>query len=249
MNTPNPLHPQGTFPGSGGRSHVRIAVFTILAIHVVLLGALLLQGCKRTAEPPLPPAETNVFMPPYEPPTNPPPPPVVIQTTLPPVVVPAPIPPVPPPVPTEGEREHVVVARDSFYTLAKKYNVTMKAIAEANPGVDSTRLKLGQKLKIPAGGTAAVVAPSVVAPVANGVEKTYSVKSGDTLMKIAKEHGTTVKALRLANRLKTDQIKVSQKIKIPAKASAVPAPEPVATALPPVTTPPPPVFTPGATNP
>jgi hypothetical protein len=51
MNTPSPLVPQGTFLGKPGRSHIRIAVFTILAIHVVLLGALLLQGCKRTTAP------------------------------------------------------------------------------------------------------------------------------------------------------------------------------------------------------
>src|SRR3954463_3887179 len=45
---PNPLVPQGTFESQArGKSHVRIAVFTILAIHVVVLGALLIQGCKR----------------------------------------------------------------------------------------------------------------------------------------------------------------------------------------------------------
>src|SRR5688572_14443012 len=47
-NTPNPLVPQGSMPDKRGKSHVRIAVFTILAVHAVLLGALLLQGCKRT---------------------------------------------------------------------------------------------------------------------------------------------------------------------------------------------------------
>lgn len=50
MNTPSPLIPQGSFLDKPGRSHIRIAVFTILAIHVVLLGALLLQGCKRTTD-------------------------------------------------------------------------------------------------------------------------------------------------------------------------------------------------------
>ena len=48
-NTPNPLVPQGTFP-SHRKSHVRIAVFSILALHLILLEALLLQGCKRTAD-------------------------------------------------------------------------------------------------------------------------------------------------------------------------------------------------------
>src|SRR5437868_13552558 len=51
MNTPNPLIPQGTLPESRGKSHVRIAVFTILTIHVLLLGALLMAGgCKKTSD-------------------------------------------------------------------------------------------------------------------------------------------------------------------------------------------------------
>jgi len=56
------------------------------------------------------------------------------------------------------------------------------------------------------------------------------------LMKIAKSNGTTVKALRSANALKTDQIKVGQKLKIPSKVSA-PIPEPLSTSAVPVTTP------------
>jgi hypothetical protein len=48
MKQPNPLVPQGSFESQGRRkSHVRLAVFTILAIHLVVLGALLIQGCKR----------------------------------------------------------------------------------------------------------------------------------------------------------------------------------------------------------
>jgi LysM repeat protein len=63
----------------------------------------------------------------------------------------------------------------------------------------------------------------------------YTVKSGDTLTKIAKAHGTTVKAIKAASNLTTDHIKVGQKLTIPAKAEAAapaPAPAPV-TATPP----------------
>ena len=57
--------------------------------------------------------------------------------------------------------------------------------------------------------------------------ETYTVKSGDTLTKIAKAHGTTVKAIKAASNLTTDHIKVGQKLKIPAKAeAAAPAPAP-----------------------
>ncbi len=51
MNTtPNPLIPQGTFLEHRTKSHFRIAVFTILAVHVVLIGSFLLAGCKRTTD-------------------------------------------------------------------------------------------------------------------------------------------------------------------------------------------------------
>ncbi len=50
------------------------------------------------------------------------------------------------------------------------------------------------------------------------------VKSGDSLTKIAKDHGTTVNALRKANKLTTDKIKVGDKLKIPVSAASAPAP-------------------------
>jgi LysM repeat protein len=43
----------------------------------------------------------------------------------------------------------------------------------------------------------------------------YVVKSGDSLTRIAKAHGTTVKALKAANGLQNDRIVVGAKLKIP----------------------------------
>jgi len=231
MNTPNPLIPQGTLPDSRGKSHVRIAVFTIMAIHVVLLSALLMAGCKKTTDAST--ETTNAFTP-FEPTTNvfvpaPSPATSVLATTTQvvntapavPVASPTAETPAGAPPPAAAEREHVVVKDDSFYTLGKHYNVSMRAIAEANPGVDPTRLKIGQKIKIPAPASAPSASTSSNGSVpSNGGEKTYTVKSGDTLWKIAKDHGVTEKALRTANNLKTTQIKVGQKLKIPASVSA-----------------------------
>ncbi len=74
---------------------------------------------------------------------------------------------------------------------------------------------------------------------ATGGGETYVVKSGDTLTKIAKANGTTVKAIESENNLTTTKIKVGQKLKIPAAAaSAAPAPvEAPAPAVAPATTP------------
>src|SRR5258706_6209143 len=50
MNTPSPLIPQGALPTMRAKSHIRIAIISILAVHVVLLLALLMAGCKKTSD-------------------------------------------------------------------------------------------------------------------------------------------------------------------------------------------------------
>ncbi len=251
MNKPNPLVPQGTFADKG-KSHIRITVFAILAVHVVLLGVLLIAGCNKketgaqTGDPGLPPAVPPLT----SDPTNPwpaLPPSVNVVTTPPPAFVP--LPPNPPPtevlVPpvTAAVTEHTVVKGDSFYTLGKQYKVGYKAIADVNPGVDSTKLRLGQKINIPppkSGTSSAAPAPGASAPVNASSDSVYVVKSGDNLIKIAKAHGITPKQLQAANNLRTTQIRVSQKLKIPGKAPINP---PEAAAPPPGT----PGLTPDAT--
>lgn len=232
MSTPNPLLPQGVLPEKG-KSHVRLAVFTILAIHVVLLSGLLILGCKKTEEPPPDlTSNTNMF-PPLPPPeafiptpTSPPLPLTTQETVLTPptdtqtvVVPPAVTPWSPPPIvepPPAAGAEHIVVKGDSFYTLGRKYGVTMRAIAEANPGVNSSRLKIGQKLRIPAPSRAPAGTANAGSVTSDGM-KIYTVKSGDNLTKIARAHGVTLKALRSVNNLRMDALKVGQKLKIPTK--------------------------------
>lgn len=152
------------------------------------------------------------------------------------------------PAPTTPSTEHTVVKGDTGAGIAKKYGMGWKAIEAANPGVDARRLKLGQKLIIPAKSVTAApaaAADAVAAPAGGGASTAgadkYTVKSGDTLAKIAKSHGVTVKALQSANGLKLTSIKVGQKLKIPAKAAAHAAKPAVAAPVPdlPALTPPP----------
>ena len=253
MNNPNPFVPKGSLleQQSARRSRLKLAVFCVLAVSITGLVAVLIQGCKRekpTDE--LNPLSLDTSMtnsdlgstnPPLTEVTNPPitVPPVV---TNPPVVV-APIEPV---TPAAGA-DYVVVKGDSLAKIAKKNGVTLKALQAANPGVVPTKLKVGQKLTIPAGGSAVTSSAAPTATV--GGETTtasYTVKSGDTLTKIAKSHGTSVKAIEAANGLSTTKIKVGQKLKIPSKGEAAVAapvaPAPVvdntpAPALPPITAP------------
>jgi LysM repeat protein len=54
----------------------------------------------------------------------------------------------------------------------------------------------------------------------SGDATTYTVKSGDTLSKIAKQNHTTFKKIMALNDLKTTSIKVGQKLKLPAPKTA-----------------------------
>ncbi len=147
--------------------------------------------------------------------------------------------------PTGSASEYKVQKGDIAFILAKKHNVTLKELQAANPNVDLKKLKVGATLQIPAPGAAAEAkaakaagtATDAAAPAeaASGDGSVYHVKGGDSLGKIAKRHGTTVKAIRQLNGLSNDNIRVGQKLKLPAKsaaaaAAAAPAPEPASAA-------------------
>lgn len=207
MNT-NPFPSQSTASTdakSQSRSRIKTAVYSVVAVHVAACVALLLtQGCKEKPPEEVPLAEqpaitnepgmteTNV---PFAEPTN-----TVAQY----------VEPVPVPVPAVTTYE--VKSGDSFTTIAQNNQTTVPAITAANPGVDSRKLKIGQKLNLPAPGAVVnTVAPKVLDA------NTYVVKSGDVLGKIAKDHGTTVSAIKALNGLATDKINVGQKLKLPPK--------------------------------
>jgi LysM repeat protein len=213
-----------------GRARVKIAVFVVLAIHGIGLLALLMQGCKKepdaTVPPPLEHTDTNAAPTTFVEPTNTPPAVTnepLVTSNVPPAVLTEPV--APPSVPATTS-EYKVAKGDSFSSIAKKMHVSAKALQEANPGIEPTKLQIGQTLHIPAplpattGNGSTATAPTD----STGGMQTYSVKSGDSLTKIASQFGTTVKAIRAANNLKSDRIVVGQKLQIPAKAAPAPAP-------------------------
>ena len=238
----SPLIPQGSLleQKSKSQSRVKIAFYTVVGLHATAFCvALLVQGCKR--EQPLPPAEGDESMtyvesnlpplepiiPPYAQPTSPPP-----NRVEPPYIPPAVTPPV-----TPTTTEYTVQAGDTLSSIGKKFGVPWKAIQNANPGVEPTKLQIGQKIVIPPPQAPAVGDAGL--PMTESGEQLYEVKSGDTLSGIARRYGTRVDAIREANNLVTDRIIVGQKLKIPAKAEApAPAPETIPNLPPPTTVPP-----------
>jgi LysM repeat protein len=224
MNNQNPLVPQSSFLEQKNKYRaVKIAVFVVLAIHGIGLMALLMQGCQKPPEIPPPPPEPTNAPPAFVEPTNVPAAPsnaaAAPVTPATPAVTPAATEPTTPAVPA-GATEYAIVKGDFLEKIAKKFHVSVKAILDANPGIAPTKLKIGQKLNIPAAAAPAATPAASAEPASAAGDQVYAVKSGDTLSSIAKDKGTTIKALRALNSLKTDRITVGQKLKVPAKTSA-----------------------------
>jgi len=205
-----------------GRSRVKIAVFFVLAVHCIGLLALLVQGCNGDTKKTTQADNSAAPIPPQLDTSNTA---AVVTDTNPTASNIATNPAQAEPIaanPTAAS-DYTIVSGDTYSTIARKFHVSSKAITEANPGVEPTKLRVGQKIHIPAATASAPAQPtgSTVAANSSG-EQMYTVKSGDNLTTIARVHGTSVRALRAANSLTTDALKVGQKLKMPKGSAAAP---------------------------
>jgi len=87
--------------------------------------------------------------------------------------------------------EYTVKSGDTLEAIARAQlgdGQKWRAIVEMNPGLDPKALKVGQKLKMPAGGTATAKESSApTSGAANSATNTYTVQKGDTLVAIARK--------------------------------------------------------------
>ena len=190
MNNPSPLIPQGAKPPRQ-KSSLYFKVLMILTVHVVVIGGMLLQGCKDTGKDQAKPdgsavaAGDTTAMAPVN--SNMTTTAVGVPVDVPPTVNPnikdayagtattaAPVTPLAPSavslVPSAkspdlsapGEtREYAIAKGDTLGSIARKNGLSLKTLMEANPGVDARKLQIGQKVQIPA-ASAAMAATSTV---------------------------------------------------------------------------------------
>jgi LysM repeat protein len=75
---------------------------------------------------------------------------------------------------TSGEQTYVVKSGDTLTKIAGGYGITVKALRNANPNLKTTKIKVGQKLKVPPKGAAPSVstAASTEVPTTNPTPST-----------------------------------------------------------------------------
>ncbi|CAI1029544.1 N-acetylmuramoyl-L-alanine amidase AmiB precursor [Serratia quinivorans] len=109
---------------------------------------------------------------------------------------------------------HVVKRAETLSGIADSYGTTMAALRDLNK-LKKDGVWVGQRLKVPAGKSAAAV--SAVAKAKPSVKKPskHKVARGDTLTSIASRYGVSVSDLKRVNKLKSDVAPLDRTLTIP----------------------------------
>ncbi|MBO4630568.1 MAG: LysM peptidoglycan-binding domain-containing protein [Lentisphaeria bacterium] len=148
-----------------------------------------------------------------------------------------------------GDKAYIVVKNDSLWLIARKNGLTIEELASYNNLPANAKLKIGQKLYIPATGKKAVnrKAPAKAKAAKGGAsarkgkkaagknstaekrgknlpaDGIYIVKAGDNFSTIAKRHGLKVSDIMSANPgVDSSRLKVGQKLRLTADAASIP---------------------------
>lgn len=109
---------------------------------------------------------------------------------------------------SQKETFHTIEAGETLYRLTVKYNVSAKAICDANPGLSAENFRIGQVIQIPSAGETVITEPSHVTvtetptiqgPVQSRCRDMHKVKRKETVFSISREYGISEAELIAAN--------------------------------------------------
>ena len=121
---------------------------------------------------------------------------------------------------SSGSSSYTVKSGDTLSHIAVRNKVSVANLKKWN-NLNSDLIRVGQKLSIKGGSSSGGSNSSGSSSSgSSNSTKTYTVKSGDSLSKIASQNGTTVAKLKSWNNLKSDTIYIGQKLSINGKKSS-----------------------------
>lgn len=118
---------------------------------------------------------------------------------------------------------HTVEPQETLFSISKKYGVSIAELKSWN-NLGGNTLNIGQELKVypgPAGSSGNNNQSGNSIVVASGTQQNtyYTVKSGDTLYKIAREHNMTLDELKQLNNLTGNTISIGQRLTVRARSA------------------------------
>lgn len=133
--------------------------------------------------------------------------------------------PSPSPAKTETAQQHTVTEGETYFSIAKKRNISVNALIAANPDVKPERLFPGLKLNLPktapaapAVATSTPATPASPAPKPSKVVagKRHTVRQGDSIASIARQYDVEPEAILQENRLSPgDSVYIGDILNIP----------------------------------
>ncbi|MDA5471513.1 N-acetylmuramoyl-L-alanine amidase AmiB [Yersinia kristensenii] len=120
------------------------------------------------------------------------------------------------PAATGKSQIHKVQRGETLSGIASQYGVSM-AVLRQNNTLKNDVVWVGQRLKVPASGTAAAAAPKTVAKAKPSKSQPvkHQVKRGDTLSAIAARYGVSMSEIERANKIKSGNVQLGQTLTIP----------------------------------
>lgn len=111
---------------------------------------------------------------------------------------------------------HKVMRGESLEVIALKYSISEDTLAAWNQLGEKPRLFLGQNLIVyTTSAPAAKIEPEATPTTSNAPPAVYhTVKSGETLWAVARKYNTTPEAIKSKNGLKSDGLRIGQRLKI-----------------------------------
>jgi len=113
---------------------------------------------------------------------------------------------------------YTVRSGDTLGTIASRHGTSVAALVQLNGLKNPNLIRIGQVLKVPAGGGSG--GSTVKAP--SGGATTHVVKAGETLSGIASRYGISAAQIKAANGLTSDRIYVGQQLRLVPAAGTVP---------------------------
>ena len=122
----------------------------------------------------------------------------------------------------KGETFHTIQAGETLYKLTTIYNISAKAICEANPGLSAENFRIGQVILIPLEQeqeTETAQAPAektaIQGPVQSRCKDMHKVKRKETVFSVSREYGISEQELIAANPELKEGMKKGQYLCIP----------------------------------
>ncbi len=117
---------------------------------------------------------------------------------------------------------HVVLEKQTLYSISKAYGVSEEDLYEANPSLRETGLQKNAILLIPYREAVVTDSPAAAASAQDYIE--HTVRWYEDIEDIARRYNVSVEAIMEKNQLKSQKLKTRQVLKIPVAQPETPAP-------------------------